>query len=72
MKTQDALHNPDQIAGGKPNDISGMGDKEVNRSIGGQWKARVSQLEKGINDFAKGKSQSELANTKLNVKLEME
>lgn len=38
MKTQAALHNPDQIAGGDPTDITGVGDKRVNSSLGSQWR----------------------------------
>ncbi len=72
IKTQAALHNPDQIAGGRPDKVSRMGDAKVNSSIGGQWKARVDQLAKGISEYAEGKSQKELENTKLNVKLEVE
>lgn len=34
LKEQAALHNPDQIAGGKPEKIGGVGDKRVNSSIG--------------------------------------
>ncbi|MFL0253357.1 polymorphic toxin type 15 domain-containing protein, partial [Clostridium neuense] len=34
LDTQAALHNPDQIAGGNPLNIGGMGDKGINSSIG--------------------------------------
>ncbi|MGE1166678.1 polymorphic toxin type 15 domain-containing protein, partial [Peribacillus simplex] len=34
LETQAALHNPDQIAGGNPINIGGIGDKKVNSSIG--------------------------------------
>jgi hypothetical protein len=72
IEGQAALHNPDQIAGGDPEKVSRMGDAKVNSSIGGQWKSRVDGLESAIKDYAKDKSPEELANTKLNVKLEME
>ena len=72
LKTQNALHNPDQIAGGDPTKVSRMGDAKVNQSIGGQWGKNVGQLEKAVNEWAKGKTPEELANTKMNVKLVME
>lgn len=36
LDTQAALHNPDQIAGGRANQFGGMGDKRINSSIGSQ------------------------------------
>jgi hypothetical protein len=41
MSRQNALHNPDQVAGGShnPNATLGMGRAEVNRDIGGNWGA---------------------------------
>jgi len=69
IKTQAALHNPDQIAGGDPTRVSRMGDSNVNSSIGSQWRTRVEQLEKGVKDYAKDKTREELENTKMNVKL---
>jgi hypothetical protein len=41
LETKAALHNPDQIAGGRADTIGGMGDKRVNSSIGSQWKYRI-------------------------------
>lgn len=69
IKTQAALHNPDQIAGGNPGKVSRMGDAGVNSSIGAQWRTRVELLADGVDDFAKGKQQEELQNIKMNVKL---
>jgi len=37
MKTLNALHNPDMIAGGYDNVVD-LGDASVNKSIGSQWK----------------------------------
>ncbi|UUA71077.1 polymorphic toxin type 15 domain-containing protein [Cellvibrio sp. QJXJ] len=45
MKTLNALHNPDMIAGGK-DIIADFGDGSVNQSIGAQWKSRVTELDK--------------------------
>ena len=51
MKGQAALHNPDGIAGGKVNDITGMGDSRVNSSLGSQWdKGRASSIESQVKD----------------------
>lgn len=72
IKTQAALHNPDQIAGGDPNKVSRMGDSRVNSSIGRQWQDRINSLESAVKEYAKGKSPEELAKIKMNVKLEME
>lgn len=69
IKTQAALHNPDQIAGGDPSKVSGMGDAGVNSSIGSQWKGRVEHLKQNVDDYAKDKDRGELENTKMNVKL---
>lgn len=44
MRTLNALHNPDGIAGGR-DVISGFGDAGVNKSIGSQWKTRLDALD---------------------------
>jgi len=38
LKTQAVLHNPDQIAGGFADLLSGLGNKNINSSIGSQWR----------------------------------
>jgi hypothetical protein len=47
MKTLNALHNPDMIAGGNDynDELLDLGDASVNQSIGSQWK------NKGVNDI---------------------
>lgn len=74
IKSQAALHNPDQIAGGDPVKVSRMGDASVNSSIGVQWRSRVAILDQAIADYCKseGVKPGDLTKTKLNVKLEME
>ncbi|MGC5617054.1 polymorphic toxin type 15 domain-containing protein [Georgenia sp. Z1491] len=37
MSDQAVLHGPDQVAGGNPNNFTGMGDAGVNSSLGSQW-----------------------------------
>lgn len=72
LKTQDALHYPDQIAGGNPLHVSKMGDRSVNRSIGAQWNSKVTELDKAIKEYSKGLSEDEISKIKLNFRLEME
>lgn len=49
MRGQAALHNPDGVAGGDIDQISGMGDSRVNSSIGAQWgKGRAASIESQI------------------------
>jgi 2-keto-3-deoxy-L-rhamnonate aldolase RhmA len=70
LDTQAALHNPDQIAGGNPLNIGGMGDKGINSSIGAQWKYRIDDVDDQIRKMAENMTQSEKENTYLNVKLQ--
>ncbi len=69
MKTQAVLHDPDQIAGGNPMNLNGLGDKNINSSIGSQWRYRIDDLEKQIMDFANTIPKGEWGNVKLNIKL---
>ncbi|MGG4504924.1 polymorphic toxin type 15 domain-containing protein [Heyndrickxia sporothermodurans] len=69
LKTQAALHNPDQIAGGNPLNIGGMGDKRINSSIGSQWKYRIDIVDEQIGELAKLMTPEQRKNTYLNVKL---
>jgi hypothetical protein len=71
LETQAALHNPDQIAGGNPSHIDGMGDKKINSSIGSKWKSRIKDLDKQIRDIAKTMTQEERESTFLNIKLKI-
>jgi hypothetical protein len=68
MKGLDALHTPDQVAGGALNPTpTGMGSSSANRSIGGQWKqgGRIQGLDKVVSDAVKEHGK----NARLNVKL---
>jgi len=69
LDSQAALHNPDQIAGGNPLNIGGMGDKVINSSIGSQWKYRIDAVDEQIQAMAKDMTDAERKNTYLNVKL---
>ena len=69
MKSQAALHNPDQVAGGNPLNISGMGDRTINSSIGSQWKFRIGSVDEQIRVVAKTMTEEERQSTYLNIKL---
>ncbi|RIJ63131.1 polymorphic toxin type 15 domain-containing protein [Rummeliibacillus sp. POC4] len=69
LNTQAALHNPDQIAGGKPDKIGGMGHKGINSSIGSQWRYRIDVVDEQIREMARSMTPGQLKNTYLNVKL---
>lgn len=69
MNTQAALHNPDQIAGGNPLNVSGMGDKGINSSLGSQWKYRIDDVDELIRKAAEAMTEAERQSTHLNIKL---
>ncbi|QDO86669.1 hypothetical protein FM037_13910 [Shewanella psychropiezotolerans] len=79
MKTLNALHNPDMIAGGfdakdaKGNGIAlDLGDASVNQSIGSQWKTKGGETSSrvGLMDVEAHKALAEHGpNTKMNVDL---
>jgi hypothetical protein len=53
LKTQAVLQNPDQIAGGSGKVISDLGNKNINSSIGSQWRwNRADSLFKQISEQA--------------------
>lgn len=60
LKTKAALHHPNQIAGGKPNIIAGLGDKSVNSSLGAQWKYRIDVVDEQIKEMAKNMTPEQL------------
>ncbi|WP_409261764.1 DUF6861 domain-containing protein, partial [Pseudomonas putida] len=64
MSTIAALHNPDLFAGGK-DIIGGFGDRQVNSTIGPQWRTKIQSLAAA----AKAVPISMRNNTFLNVKL---
>ena len=65
LKTKHALHSPDQIAGGNPNKVTGVGDKRVNASLGGQWRHRAGAFHDAMDTAIK----SELRQFNLSEKL---
>ncbi len=69
MKTQAALHDPDQVAGGDPTKIRELGSRRINYSIGSQWKTNVLQLDKAVAAALKAVSKKKKADLRMNVKL---
>ncbi len=69
LKTQAALHNPDQVAGGRVTNVDGVGDKGVNSSIGSQWRYRIDAVDEQIQKVTEGMSEAERNSTYLNVNL---
>ncbi|WMJ67637.1 PAAR domain-containing protein [Stenotrophomonas sp. 24(2023)] len=72
MKTLNALHNPDLVAGGK-DIIADFGDGEVNHTIGRQWRQAKKDQTARIQDLDAAARQvpaSERRTTKMNGGLE--
>ena len=69
METQAALHDPDQVAGGRADTITGLGDARVNSSIGAQWPKRIKAIDRHIRQHAAGMTQQERETTFLDVAL---
>lgn len=55
MKTLNALHNPDMVAGGFDGAPKGgkleldLGDASVNKSIGSQWKTKGGEFDSRVS-----------------------
>ncbi|MFJ4442662.1 DUF6861 domain-containing protein [Pseudomonas sp. NPDC089422] len=64
MSTLAALHNPDLSAGGR-DVIADFGDRQVNSSIGPQWKSRVGGLRQAAEEMAEMGGRTGLLNVKL-------
>ncbi|WP_394392901.1 polymorphic toxin type 15 domain-containing protein [Shewanella woodyi] len=71
MKTLNALHNPDMIAGGK-DEVFDLGNSSVNQSIGSQWKSKGDKASSRVvlMDIEAEKALAESGpDTKMNVDL---
>ena len=69
LKTQNALPNPDQVAGGRYDNIGGLGDSRINNSIGSQWRSRIKEIDEQIAKIAETMTDAEKKSTYLNVTL---
>ena len=68
-KGKAALHGPDQIAGGRADNIIGLGDSRINSSIGSQWKSLIGALDDYVKGLAENLTKAEMKTTKLDVEL---
>lgn len=59
LSTQAALHDPDQVAGGHPEMITGMGDARTNYAIGALWPKRIKGIDSQVRKYAATMSQVE-------------
>ncbi|MFI7835766.1 DUF6861 domain-containing protein [Pseudomonas asiatica] len=64
MATLAALHNPDLSAGGRDM-ISDFGDRQVNSSIGAQWRNRLASIKKAAESSPKLGTNSVYMNVRL-------
>ena len=64
MSSLAALHNPDLIAGGR-DVISDFGDRQVNSTIGPQWKSRLGELMQSVEKQSKEGNVSGFLNVRL-------
>ncbi|WP_299315307.1 polymorphic toxin type 15 domain-containing protein [uncultured Aquimarina sp.] len=69
MSNKAALHDPDQVAGGFADNITGLGDSGVNSSLGSQWRTRIGDVDKQVREAAKNMTQAEKESTLLNINL---
>ena len=69
LDTQAALHDPDQVAGGRADRVTGLGDARVNSSIGAQWPKRIKTIDQQIRAHAAGMTAEEQASTYLDIAL---
>jgi hypothetical protein len=72
MATQAALHDPDQIAGGDPEEIVSLGARNINSSIGSQWKNNVGKLDEKVDPLIPKLSESQKKEIHMNVVLDLQ
>ncbi len=77
LEGQAVLHNPDQVAGGNPNNVGGLGDQRVNSSLGSQWSqkqpgesiSRATALDRQVRTQMQGLTPEQRLTTYLNFEL---
>lgn len=72
LETQAALHDPDQIAGGDAANVTGMGDKEINASIGSQWRGRIGDIDEAVKKYLEENALTEEDEKKIYLNVELE
>lgn len=58
-----------QIAAGNPKNVTGIGARNVNSSIGSQWKTRISIVDAKVEELASKLTPDEQKSTYLNMNL---
>lgn len=71
LKDLAVLHDPDQVAGGNPLNLTGLGDKGVNSSIGSQWQYKIKDLEEFVLHQSQNMTELELKETFLNIIMDL-
>ncbi|MGQ7327027.1 polymorphic toxin type 15 domain-containing protein [Streptococcus suis] len=69
LSTQHALHDPDQIAGGFANNVTGVGDAQINKAIGSKWKSKIIAVDEVVDNVVRQTPYEDLSKIYLNVKL---
>ena len=69
LSTRAATHRLDGVAGGNVTDISGVGDAQVNSSLGSQWRSRVGDIDRAVVDYVNANPGVNLDNVYINVVL---
>ena len=69
MSDKAALHDPDQIAGGHGDNVTGLGNGRVNSSLGSQWKTRIDAIDAQVREQSANMTPEQRANTYLNITL---
>jgi len=64
MKDLAALHNPDLVAGGK-DVIDDFGDRQVNSTIGPQWRSRIDKLKSAVEQVPSAERERTFINVRL-------
>jgi hypothetical protein len=69
MRGLAALHDPDQIAGGDPTNITRMGNRRVNSSLGSQWRIKAPTFTAAVKTKIKSIAAAILKTVHMNAKL---
>ncbi|HEM3615409.1 TPA: hypothetical protein U1C23_002305, partial [Streptococcus suis] len=69
LSTQNALHDPDQIAGGFAKNVTGVGDANINKAIGSKWKTRIGAVDEVVDEIVRTTPYEDLSKIYLNVTL---
>lgn len=69
MRGLAALHDPDQIAGGDPTNITRLGSRRINSSLGSQWRVKAPPFIATVRSRVVGIAKKILAKLFMNAKL---